>query len=72
MLNLKRRKNLKRITLTKAQIDTLVAGSDLTLEISPQRALVLGTKTELQIKKERLQAKYEAEMAKIDGAMNQE
>lgn len=57
---------MKRYTLTQEEIQRLVDGDDIALQLSPQRTIVLGTKSDVEIKKERLRERYEAELAKLE------
>lgn len=53
--------------ITKEQIETLSAGTSIDLRLSPKRVLTLDPKTEQERALERLEAKFEAERAKITG-----
>jgi len=56
----------KRIQLTMEQIERLAEGSDVEFAIGLKRRLVLGTKSDKDIKKEVLKARYEAKIAGLD------
>lgn len=56
---------MKQVTLTSEQVEVLSKGEDLVLNLSPKRTLLLSTKTPKQRKLEALEAKFEADKAKL-------
>lgn len=56
---------MKQVTITSEQVDVLANGDDLVLNLSPKRTLLLSTKTVKQRKLEALEAKFEADKAKL-------
>ena len=57
--------------ITSEQIDKLAAGNAIDLKLSPKRVLTLDPKTEQERALERLEAKFEAERAKITGVASE-
>ena len=57
----------KRLQLNPEQLQDLLEGDDIELRMSPKRTLVLGTKSDVEIKKELLRKQYEYKVSKLEG-----
>jgi len=56
----------KRLRLNNEDIKNLAEGNDITIKMSPKRTLVLGTKSDKEIRKDALKAKFEAQLAELE------